>query len=153
MKKILSILLVIVFVSSQAFVSAESIYRSTDKSKIVKQYIMTNLQVSGTATTLKENISSTSLGILTAGQRILGYTISPCGTTGGDAVRNSETVFAIYDTTSVENISVDKLEAEAESLANEPKTVIFPYPYEIQEGVTVYLGTNAVLTIYYETTY
>lgn len=152
MKKILSILLIIAFVSGSAFPIG---YYSTDNRRTVRLAVVTNLNTAGTASTLKTHLTSDALGILTDGQRILGYTIAPIGTTGGDTVLNTESVFAIYDraaSSGLEFASGDytTLEVEAESLSNEPVTVFFPYPYEIKDGILVYLGPNAVLTIYYE---
>jgi len=149
MKKILVLSLFVGLVlSTIAFGDAVGTPGRFNQDQTVKKYVMVNTNAT---TTLVENISSDSAQILTTSHRILGFTIGPLGTTGGDAPLNSETVFSLYDQSDDAAQQTDvNLEAEIEARANETDTVYLPYPYKIQNGVLVRLGVRSVLTIYYE---
>ena len=147
MKKILSVLLVAVFLFST--VDSFAIMNRFNQDQKVKVAVFSNPTTAAGQQVFKQYVSSRSAGILVPGaHRILGYSITPV--LSATLNRGFESWVAMYDSTSVEQGNLNKLEAELEVTASSGNTFFYPYPYEIKEGVVIYLGPNATVTIIYE---
>jgi len=147
MKKILVVLLIVGFVFSCS--NAFAFLDRFNQDQKVKIAIFSNPSTAAGQQVFKQYVSDTSAGILVPGvHRILGYHITPC--LNATLNRGFETWVAMYDSTSVEQINANKLEAEIEATSSSVNSFWYPYPYEIKEGVVIYLGPNATVTIIYE---
>jgi hypothetical protein len=115
----------------------------------IKIAIFSNESTAAGQQVYQKYVTSTSAGILVPGaHRILGYMITPALNSNG--TYGYETWVAMYDSTSVAQTNKVKLEAEIEATTASGNTFWYPYPYEIKEGVVLYLGPNATVTIFYE---
>jgi len=147
MKKILVVLLIVgfVFSCSNAFAFLDRL----NQDQKVKVAVFSNPYTStGTRQIFKQYVSDSNAGILVPGvHRILGYTVVPIP---GATYASYESWVAMYDSTSIEQTNLNKLEAEIETTASTGNNFWYPYPYEIKEGVVLYIGPNCAATVYYE---
>ena len=104
-------------------------------------------------------LSSTTNNILVAGDRILGYTVTP---TGG--VTTTAAYFGMYDTAYNPNdipsvkalaLAMANLEMEIETSTSTSsrggsETIWLPYPYLIRDGVVISAGEYTTVIVYYE---
>jgi len=155
MKKILIVLLIAGFVLSS--VNAFAYMERFNQDQKVKVAIFSNPSTAAGQQVFQKYVTDTSAGILVPGvHRILGYHITPC--LNATLNRGYETWVAMYDSArsgmggakDAAQPNLAKLEAEIETTAATGNTFIYPYPYEIKEGVVIYLGPNATVTILYE---
>ena len=148
MRKLFPILLIVGLVL--AFVSPSyAILNRINQDQEIKIAIFSNETTAAGQQTFKRYVSDSSAGILVAGaHRILGYSVTPC--LNATLNRGYESSVAMYDSTSVEQGNVNKLEAEIETTSTTGNVLWYPYPYEIKEGVVLYLGPNATVTVFYE---
>jgi hypothetical protein len=148
MRKLIAILLIAGLVFA-AVTPAHAILNRFNQDQKIKVAIFSNETTAAGQQTFKRYVSSTSAGILVPGShRILGYMITPALNNSG--AYGYELWMAMYDSTSVEQTNAIKLEAEVETSTSMGYSFWYPYPYEIKEGVVIYLGPNATVTIFYE---
>lgn len=150
MKKFIILAFVCLLVSTVAAYATGPVRFNQDQE--VKIFNAVNRSVSGHLNT--QCTSSLTQNILRPGARILGYTVTQTGLAADAGY------FAMYDASGNPNANsvadifdLKNLEAEVETgtgAAAGSRTLWFPYPYLIKNGVIIRQGPNSVVTIYYE---